>query len=105
MTWSPEVHALGDDWRRIIGGIPPRSRLAHMRKELAEFPFSQVQIHWQHYLSSHHNGRSIFASPEIFTRTFTQWAPPTQSVVRMPYQGRSVDECDRAAGIPIKPEP
>jgi hypothetical protein len=106
MTWSPEVHALADDWRATIG-LPSYPRIARCVRHLArEFPFSQIQIHWKHYIAAHYNGRGQFASPEIFERSFLQWGSPTQSVVRVPYVSKypTADEADAKAGIPL-PEP
>lgn len=107
MTWSPEVHALGADWTALIGGVPSLPRLAKMRKLVRatypEMPEEELRYGWRNYLLAHQNGKAIYASPEGYARTLKQWSGPKRPIF-LPYQGRSADDCDRAAGIPIKPD-
>lgn len=97
-----EILELAGDWCRAYGGLASIPQIGRFCKPLLEkYPFSQVQVHWLHYLRE---TPGKFASPSRFSLTFGTWAPPTHSVVRVPYQ-RTPDECDRAAGIKLPGEP
>lgn len=99
------VQQLGADWYAAYGGSVPFKQIgAHCKVLVQQYPFSQVQIHFQHYLAAHKNGRAVYASPARFAQTFAEWAGPTQSVVRVPYVSKypTADEADAKAGIPLE---
>jgi hypothetical protein len=89
MTWSPLVHALGDEWKALIGGVPSYPRLAKMQKiVLTTYPdmtHEELRYGWRNYLLAHQNGRAIYASPEGYARTLKQWSGPKRPI-HLPYQ-------------------
>lgn len=99
------VRELAKDWVAAYGGTVPWKQICGHCKQLVDaYPFSQVQIHFRHYLAAHQNGRSDFASPAKFAQTFASWAPPSRSAISLPYQRQSADDADRRAGISLKGE-
>lgn len=96
------VVELCKDWCAQYHGLAPIKQVGKHLKELHEtLPFSQLQIEWRHYLAA---TPPQFVSIPRFALTHGSWGPETRSAVRVPYQ-RTVDECDAAAGIPVKPGP
>ena len=88
MRRGPEwVIELGKDWLRAYGGTVPWTQIGvHCKRLVKEYPFSQVQIHFRHYLAAHHNGKAVYASPARFAQTFNEWGPPTRSPVFTAYK-------------------
>ena len=82
------VTILGADWRQAYDGEPPWGQIGKHLKPLMEKPFSEVQIHWRHYLKE---TPARFASPARFAATFGAWAPPSRSPIVMPRTTKYVE--------------
>ena len=87
MTW---VHELGRHWPF---GIPPWGQIGRYGKPLvAQYPFSQVEIHFIHFCAA--AKREVDQDPEKrkywtlarFSEFFLTWGPPARSPVFTAYK-------------------